>query len=86
MVTVLQPLSTTQLVVTVPNLGGAAGTIYFPILALPSSVYRLPNYDQPLRMRSPPTSSRIRRKALSLVEPNPASGDSAACDRMGPLF
>jgi len=31
----IQPLSTTQLTVTVPNLGGAAGTIYFPVLELP---------------------------------------------------
>ncbi len=36
-VTIAQPLTTNQLTVTVPNLGGAAGTIYFPVLALPSS-------------------------------------------------
>ena len=29
------PVSTTQIVVTVPNLGGASGTVYFPIVALP---------------------------------------------------
>ncbi|MGA2838499.1 MAG: IPT/TIG domain-containing protein [Acidimicrobiales bacterium] len=34
MVTV-QPVSSTQLVVTVPNLGSPSGTTYFPVLALP---------------------------------------------------
>jgi len=29
------PVSSTQIVVTVPNLGGASGTVYYPIVALP---------------------------------------------------
>lgn len=46
MVTV-QPVSTTQLVVTVPNLGGTAGT-YFPILGLPNPPYSGSNYEPAL--------------------------------------
>ena len=33
--TAVTPVSTTQIVATVPNLGGASGTVYFPIVALP---------------------------------------------------
>ena len=46
MVTV-QPVTTTQLVVTVPNLGGTAGT-YFPILGLPNPPYSGSNYEPAL--------------------------------------
>ncbi len=46
MVTV-QPVTTNQLVVTVPNMGGTAGT-YFPILGLPNPPYSGSNYEPAL--------------------------------------